>query len=430
MASSITLNIKVPNHDSMKYDTQVDETKNLVVQDTSDDKGQSSHHELQYGSICHLMPSHQTIRFQVVVWYVGPVDVVLGKVEMKFRVTIFWNTPSSVSRTGNDDSADMDPPPPPEHGNIVGYYGLDNPWHKKVWIMHGRQRAFEQNLSSSMDQGSRLVYVPPVSILNAVDLDIVGDPEVCLIHETEQLMKWSCLYKASLLQDNLQVSNFPHDEHYLIMRFGILKHRQPNKRWDRTRWKLALATLSDTTDTIRTPHGLIVDHVKVPGFSHMGGLEFEFVPLRYGISTNGAKESEDHCLQVKLHVQRDSSYYDCNIIPLLAMLNVVAMSTLALDAPHFGSRGQMILATSFVEIGIRMTVDSRLPLVGYQIKIQVVLNNFFYGLVFLGLESSLVYIMHETYNQDTAWIDKLAVMLELLHLVTALIYYYSPKFQK
>jgi hypothetical protein len=426
--ASITLNLNVPNHESMKYDIEACENKNLL-QDKSE--GEVKNNDLKYGSMCHSS-SIQTIRFQVVVWYVGPVDVVLGKVEMKFRVTIYWNTPSSVSDLGIDDidstaAAAFDPNLPRQR-KIVGY-GLDNPWHKKVWIMHGRQRAFEQNLSSSMDQGSRLVYVPPVSILNAVDLDIVGDPEVCLVNETENLMKWSCLYKASLLQDNLQVSNFPHDEHHLIMRFGILKHRQRNKRWDRTRWKLALATLSDTTDTIRTSHGLIVDHVKVPGFSHVGGLEFEFVPLCYGMATNDSRESEDHCLQVKLHVQRDSSYYDCNIIPLLAMLNMVAMSTLALDAPHFGSRGQMILATSFVEIGIRMTVDSRLPLVGYQIKIQVVLNNFFYGLVFLGLESSLVYILHETYNQDTAWIDKLAVILELIHLVIALIYYYSPKFK-
>ena len=31
------------------------------------------------------------IRFQVVLWYVGAVDVVLGHVPMRFRVTLFWN---------------------------------------------------------------------------------------------------------------------------------------------------------------------------------------------------------------------------------------------------------------------------------------------------------------------------------------------------
>jgi hypothetical protein len=66
---------------------------------------------------------------------------------MKFRVTIFWNAHTHLAPTDQ-----------------VGY-GLDNPWHKKVWTMHGRQRAFERNLSRIMDQDSRLVYVPPVSII-------------------------------------------------------------------------------------------------------------------------------------------------------------------------------------------------------------------------------------------------------------------------
>ena len=33
------------------------------------------------------------IRFQVVIWYVGAPNEVLGKVDMRFRVTIFWNPP-------------------------------------------------------------------------------------------------------------------------------------------------------------------------------------------------------------------------------------------------------------------------------------------------------------------------------------------------
>ena len=106
------------------------------------------------------------------------------------------------------------------------------------------------------------------------------------------------------------------------------------------------------------------------------------------------------------------------------MLNVVAVSTLSLEARRFSPRGQMILATSFVEIGIRMTVDSRLPLVGYQIKIQVVLNNFFYGLLFLGLESSVVYALSQNHGVDCVGIDHAAVIAELLHLVTVLMWYY------
>lgn len=235
-------------------------------------------------------------------------------------------------------------------------------------------------------------------------------------------MKWSCLYKASLAQEHLHVANFPHDSHDLVLRLGILKHRQNRKRWDRRRWKLALATSEDTQDTIRVPHGLVVDHVQVPGFScQKSKLQFNVVPMEFGGETEDMLP--DQCLQVKLRVKRDSSYYDRNIIPLLAALNVVAISTIALTADRFGDRGEMQLAISFVEMGVRLTLDSRLPIVGYQIKMQRVLNNFFYGLLFLTLESSVNYIIFQTNPGYAILVDKITALVSLAHLISILIYY-------
>jgi hypothetical protein len=352
----------------------------------------------------HTSTAIRRIRFQVVVWYIGAPDEVHGRVEMKFRVTIFWNAPEDK----DDDE--------------VGY-GMNNPYHKRVWKMHGRQRAYETSLSEVGD-GDRIVYVPPVSILNAVDFELLGDAEVCRLNAAENLMKWSALYRASLLQDNMNVGEFPHDEHDLVLRFGILKHRQRRKRWDKRMWKLDLATREDTEDTIENPHGTIVDHVKVPGFNHGDRtLEFEFLPLQFGAERDPM--ARDECLQVKLRVRRESSYFDRNIIPLLACLNTVAVSTLALQAREFGARGEMILATSFVEIGIRMTVDSRLPVVGYQIKMQFVLNNFFFGLMFLVLESSLVYLLQDAgYIHSAIFYDRLAAITEVIHMIATLYVYY------
>ncbi|CAB9499456.1 expressed unknown protein [Seminavis robusta] len=379
--------------------------------------------ELQYGSfpsditvgslqrtqsVCSLstmLPGDQVryIRFQVVIWHIGPIDAVNGKVDMRFRVTIFWNRP-------DNDIDDKE----------IGY-GMTNPNNKKVWAMYGRQRAYERVLKD-VPEGSRIVYVPPVSILNAVDFEILGEPEVCCVNASKGLMKWSCLYKASLAQEHLHVANFPHDSHDLILRLGVLKHRQNRKRWDRRRWKLALASAEDTQDTIRIPHGLVVDHVRVPGFAHNKKiLQFNVVPMEFGGETEDIQP--DQCLQVKLRVSRDSSYYDRNIIPLLAALNVVAISTIALTAEKFGSRGEMQLAISFVEIGVRMTLDSRLPIVGYQIKMQRVLNNFFYGLLFLTLESSFNYILYEYRSSYTKTVDQITAILSLLHLILILCYY-------
>ena len=99
------------------------------------------------------------------IWYVGRPDEVLGKVEMKFRVTIFWNSPEE------------------ELDEEVGY-GMNNPYHKKVWKMHGRQRAYHSELTD-VAATDRIVYVPPVSILNAVDFDVLGEPEVQFTYQVQ-----------------------------------------------------------------------------------------------------------------------------------------------------------------------------------------------------------------------------------------------------
>lgn len=445
----------------------------------------------------------RTIRFQVVVWYIGAPDEVHGKVEMKFRVTIFWydpycipvvrpsttaasanaaaaatttttaiatsTTPTAATATGGGSGDDDD------HGRSSGptilgtdisqdnnnndhnddgvEYGTKNPYNRRVWKMYGRQRAYETRLKgidSDDDYDNddddhnnrRIVYVPPVSILNAVDFDTIGDPEVCRLDTTnpngDRLMRWSCLYRASLLQDNMQVAQFPHDSHDLVLRLGVLKHRQRRKRWDKRIWKLDLATRDDTDDSIDTPHGTMVGHVRVPGFNHGRELEFEFLPLQFGAERGSSSTVDpakphpppppprDECLQVKIRVVRESSYFDRNIIPLLAFLNLVGVCTLALSATEFGSRGEIILATSFVEIGIRMTVDSRLPVVGYQIKMQFVLNNFFYGLLFLVVESSLAYLLQDAGHKTwAAMADRMAAILEVSHMVATLYIYYK-----
>ena len=83
----------------------------------------------------------------------------------------------------------------------------------------------------------------------------------------------------------------------------------------------------------------------------------------------------------------------------------------------------MILATAFVEIGIRMTVDSRLPVVGYQIKMQWVLNNFFFGLLFLVGESSIAYLLNEYGYEAVGLVDQCAALAEFLHMLFVLFIY-------
>ena len=135
--------------------------------------------------------SARPVRFQVVIWYVGPVDVVLGTFTMKFRLTVFWSAPTDE-----------------EHAQMATTgYGTYDATNKRVWKMEGRQRAYQKELDEIMP-GSNLVYVPPISILNAVDFSLVGEPEVCLVDEAEKRMKWTCMYNASLIQEHMRVTRY------------------------------------------------------------------------------------------------------------------------------------------------------------------------------------------------------------------------------
>jgi len=205
-----------------------------------------------------------------------------------------------------------------------------------------------------------------------------------------------------------------------------MKHRQPGRRWDRRKWKLGLATEQDVQDTIRIPHGLVVDHVQVPEFSfdHTKDLSFEIIPLKYGPD----EMDNDECLQVKLHVRRDSGYYDNNILPLLAMLNISGVVTLTLEPLEFGSRGEILTAIAFVSIGLRLSVDTKLPNVAYTIKMQTILNRFFYTLLVLHMESSLVYYLASRRGwplEDTAKINNGTMIWSLIYTIALCVNYFT-----
>mmetsp|Transcript_3426 Transcript_3426/g.4959 ORF Transcript_3426/g.4959 Transcript_3426/m.4959 type:complete len:595 (+) Transcript_3426:303-2087(+) len=371
----------------------------------------------------------RSIRFQVVVWYVGPVDVVLGRVNMKFRVTVFWNdeddtqTTNSTSNPSLSSAAGLD-----NDASTVASTGTTGV-SKTIYTMQGRNRAVKTTLDES--ELAKSIEIPPISILNAVSFETIGLPDVAMLQEDTKLMRWTCLYKATLMQDNLRVDKFPHDEHDLMIKLGIMTQRRSGEKWDRHRWRLDLANEFDSQRATRIPHGVIVDHVTIPEFHYdkEQGLEFNFVPLAYG-ADDTSQTKRDMCLEVKLHVTRDSGYYDSNIMPLLAILNIVAICLFAYNAENFFQRALLLLNISFTEMGIRMTVDSHLPNVGYQITMQRVLNQCFFLNMGLILESSILYVAIDRYGMTIEYadiIDIITICFSLLSTVVIVASYYRDK---
>ncbi|KAL3764064.1 hypothetical protein ACHAW5_000539 [Stephanodiscus triporus] len=113
-------------------------------------------------------------------------------------------------------------------------------------------------------------------------------------------------------------------------------------------------------------------------------------------------------------------------MPLLSCLNVVSISILMLDADCYFQQGLMSFNNiAFVEVGLRMSLDSHLPPVGYQHKLQRILNFFFYSILSVVLESSVLKFliengicsMESTRKIDFIWGIILLAILKYLQLV-------------
>lgn len=388
-----------------------------AVKSPNDIENQRSHSRYgdYYGStgslnsnLSNTQSSPKTIRFQVIVWSIDRPDVTLSRVSMKFRVTLFWNVDDEEDNgSDNADEYSVSTRSTSQNG---------------VYVMHGRGRASlkaQAAATSDIDSGS-IIDVPPLSIINAESFQAIGAPDVSMLREDDKLMRWTCLYRATLRQNSMKVRNFPHDEHTLTIQLGILQQRHKRGLWDRNKWKIALATEDDSLGSTSVPHGLLVDSVTIPEFMYnkKKGMSFGFKALPFGNNTGYYPGDEsEQCLEVNLDVCQDSGYYDTNIIPLFTIITLAAIAVItALDAEFFFQRGLLLLNCAFVEVGQRMTIDSRLPKVRYQIKMQRILNSFFYMLFFMEFESAFVYILAKREGwsvEHTDMIDWVAIMLAL-----------------
>ena len=433
-----------------------------------------------------------TIRHQVIVWSVGIPDVKTHTVTIMFRVTLFWNDPPSLvvvppliapllNGTGGTEGQQQEHQPASDDASASASTKHNNQHNNKnknnsnnnnngsesddsYWVMDGRRKAIRGRRSPSISETSNgmssnrgsgntntnttteehdTIDVPPISIINADTFEVVGAPDITVLRKQSRLMRFSCMYRARLQQDSMNVCQFPHDSHNLVLKLGILAQRQKGDKWDRRKWKLGLANDSDTQGSVRVPFGVLVDHVAVPGFQISDrGLEFELEPLDYGSSAAGAtmnmiagsnsglaaqtlnhhhhhQDDQEFCVKATIRVKRNSAYYDRNIMPLLDILNLVSISILvSLDAEHFFQRGLLCLNIAFVEVGLRTSLDARLPTVGYEIKMQKILNSYFFSILYIVLESAAMKVVTENHDWPVEWtriVDKGVAFLLLVH---------------
>lgn len=91
---------------------------------------------------------------------------------MRFRITMFWNDASTKRRSRSLSLGDES-----ERSHQV----------KTEWKMKGRQCACRYDLND--EAVIETVFIPPVSILNAVSFETVGDAEVTMLDSKARYMR-------------------------------------------------------------------------------------------------------------------------------------------------------------------------------------------------------------------------------------------------
>lgn len=170
---------------------------------------------------------------------------------------MFWNDPAPADLDNGDQPLTID-----DNESIASRRSSAT---GSIWQMQGRQQAIQ---NEAKDQPLDCIDVPAVSILNVVTFETIGAADVSMLREDTRLMRWSCMYRATLVQPDMRVDRFPHDQHKIVIKLGILANRHHGRRWDRNIWRLALARAEDSQGSTRVPHGLVVDQVNIPDFSY------------------------------------------------------------------------------------------------------------------------------------------------------------------
>jgi len=74
--------------------------------------------------------------------------------------------------------------------------------------------------------------------------------------------------------------------------------------------------------------------------------------------------------------------------------------------------------SAFVQVGLRMNIDNRLPRVRYQIKMQWIVNSFFFLVFYLVVESGLNY----TFYRFNLYSLEVANLIDYLTLFTSTVF--------
>jgi hypothetical protein len=195
----------------------------------------------------------------------------------------------------------------------------------------------------------------------------------------------------------IDASKFPYDEFDLFIDLGISVYKKVGMAWDVASGcergqdipdVVGPATVDDNEKPIAEEFacGAVEDIVIIPGFLHKKLV----MSTKENFSGKVIGWKLMHCT---IQVRRQHAYVTHNILWPLFPLHICAILALVLPIEEFGHRSTILFAVAFLEIGLRLSLDNRLPEVAGSILIQRMVNALFYTLLILAMESGILYFV-------------------------------------
>ena len=359
-------------------------------------------------------PEAARVRLKLVLWGLYEVSLVTGTFGAKFRITLFWSPKSDLSKVPIKNS------------------------RSEVW----KASRDEASLTITDEATGEVLRIdeeiPPISLLNAKVFSVDGKAEVHAIQPQpggRYLMRWTCMYTATLTQSNLFQSpergglvSFPYDSHVVEIQLGVQFGCVPcgvcigtlNERRTRVRacacpphMVLRLsAHLSSAVAARRRPFrdvvmgpaldtDLVNSRKGQPAWGHIEKIvalpEFELDELQLKFE-QGELGGQDVAPDVVRHIYkfkmwRKHFYFQANILVLNAVLSLMSFACFALTPKELPARLSAAFSLLFGIVSLRFVVNTDLPRLEFNTFIQKQLNLSIYILFGIVFESSVMYII-------------------------------------
>ena len=272
-----------------------------------------------------------------------------GSVHCKFRVTLWWEA-AELAVDGADD-------------NGAG------------WAMVAGKR----DRAGALANAGATVDVPPLSIMNAIDMSTEGAPQVTHLHGVRRgLMRWTCMYKTTLTLQDSSLFLYPFDSHEITIKYAI--------------------TFGPFQDALVQPatedqQQRAASQRRLPPFGHIEGAcrLSGFLIGQFGVDAI----SEDlGRFGVVMEVHRRSQYFTATVIPQINLLLFLGCLAFVVPISHGSARMTMTMSTMFALAALRVSIDKILPK-DQVVLLQHYLDNVFFSLSMVATSQAVNFALFE-----------------------------------